>query len=188
MDDTHAIQEFLETGSPDAFQVLVNRYKEKVFRLAISVLGRGMEAEAEDVTQDVFVRVFRQLKTFRGESKFSTWLYRITYNQAIDRRHLARFRMPHYGEDVLAMMPAEKRGDSPFDATLDTQRREMIQECLNHLPDLYRTVLHLYYWMGCSVEEISEALGATTGTVKSYLYRARQRLHAQLARKGVSHV
>lgn len=188
MDDSDAVREFQRTEDPAAFQVLVTRHQTRVFRLAVSILGPGLEGEAEEVTQEVFVRVFRQLRNFRGESKFSTWLYRIAYNQALDLKKRARFRLPHYSEEALTNMPAERRSGNPFEAALDTERRALLRDCLDQLPHLYRSVLHLYYWMGCSVEEIGEQLGTTAGTVKSYLYRARQRLHALLKKKGVAHV
>ena len=82
-DDADLIDQFLRTDDEEIFEILVRRYQEKIFRLAASILGRGAESEAEDATQEVFVVLLRQLKTFRRESAFSTWLYRVARNQII---------------------------------------------------------------------------------------------------------
>lgn len=85
----------------ESFEVLVDRYKDRVFRLAVSIVGPGYAAEAEEVAQEAFLRAYRSLDHFRGESAFGSWLYRITYNLAIDAKRKARMRYPHVGEEAL---------------------------------------------------------------------------------------
>ncbi|MHC4945581.1 MAG: RNA polymerase sigma factor [Planctomycetota bacterium] len=175
--DDHALVEgFLARGEEDCFDRLVEKYKDRVFRLAVSVMGPESTAEAEDVTQEVFIQVYRKLSTFRKESGFSTWLYRITYNQALERRRRARFRLPHQGEEVLASMEAPVEETDPVTAAVKRQRKRIVLEALEGLDEPHRTAIHLYYWMKCSVAEIAEHLGTRPGTVKSYLYRGRERL------------
>ena len=89
--------EYLRSGRPEHFSELVTRHKEKAFRLAVSVLGPSFEGEAEEVTQEAFLAVHQGLKKFDFKSKFSTWLYRITYNRAIDYRRKPRYRYPIQG-------------------------------------------------------------------------------------------
>lgn len=162
---------FFETGDPRDFQQLVEDYQRRVFRLVASVLGPYTDAEAEDVMQEVFLQVHRNASGYRRGTNFGTWLYAIARNRAIDRRRQARFRLPHL--PVEALMGATSQDDPEL-------RREVAQ-CLEALPELYRTLLYLYYWQGASVEEISEYTGLVPGTVKSYLGRARQRVESMLS-------
>lgn len=192
IEDDHALVEgFLSRGKvrgttgygEECFHRLVERYKDRVFRLAVSVMGPECAAEAEDITQEVFIQVYRKLSTFRRESGFSTWLYRITYNRALERRRKARFRLPHQGEEALASMAASAEGVDPVSTAMKSQRRRIVLEALEGLDEPYRTAIHLYYWMKCSVTEIAEQLGTRPGTVKSYLYRGRERLGETLKKE-----
>ena len=188
MDDVPLVQAFQRTGDEAHFKALVDRHRSSVFRLVLSLLGVGHRAAAEELTQDVFLKVYQKLDQFRGEAKFSTWLYRIAYNQAVDYRARARFRARHYGEEVLETMPSNRPQDDPVATMSEGRTASVVKECLARLPDLYRSVLHQHYWMGMTVREISETLSAPEGTVKSYMHRARGRLHKLLAEKGVSNV
>jgi RNA polymerase sigma-70 factor (ECF subfamily) len=172
------VPRYLESRDPEDFRQLVEQYQHKVFRLVASVLGPYREAEAEDVAQEVFLQVHRKVMDFRGQSQFTTWLYAVARNRALDRRKQARFRLPHLPEQVLGSFAAV----SP-DA--DGSRRMMIAECLERLPELYRTLIYLHYWQESSIDEIAGYTGLVPGTVKSYLARARQRVEAQLAERGV---
>jgi RNA polymerase sigma-70 factor, ECF subfamily len=183
MQDSKTVQRFLTTRDEGVFEVLVDRHKDRVFRLVLSVLGAGFAAEAEEVTQDVFVKVFQQLAGFREESLFSTWLYRIAFRQAVDRKRRARFRYPHVSESELTERP--QAGPDPLAQAQVNERQRAVQLCLEAIPDLYRSALHLYYWMGHSVEEMAAMLGAPAGTVKSYLHRGRRMLFHELQRKGL---
>jgi RNA polymerase sigma-70 factor (ECF subfamily) len=187
MDDNQIIQEYLETKNQELFRILVERYQKKVFRLALSILGAHFSPEAEHVAQEVFLQVYRRLREFRMESTFSTWLYRITYNHAIEYKRRARLRLPHTDVESLDAIQDLKDSDNPFTALMDKERREILLCCMNQLPELYSSVLNLHYWMGYSVEEIGEVLGAPIGTVKSYLHRARARLSHQLKKRGFKH-
>jgi len=186
LEDAHLIGQFLASGDDALFTQLVERYQQKVFRLAISILGPGRAADAEDVAQLVFLRVFQQLPRFRGDSRFSTWLYRIAWNCALDEKNrgtraAARSAAP---EAVNAVNAAAS--SSPYQQAAEGQRRARLHTALEELPETYQMTLRLHYWLGCSVEEIAELMGSTAGTVKSYLHRARARLQQQLAAEGES--
>lgn len=153
-----------------------------VFRLAVSILGQPFVPEAEDVAQDVMLRVHHALGTFRGDAKLSSWIYRITFNHALNVKSRMRYRAPHVGEGALAATPSnEQRAD---DRLQDARRRRAILECVAELPDVYQSALRLHYWMGASVCEIAELLDTPENTVKSYLHRARKLLHAALSERG----
>jgi RNA polymerase sigma-70 factor (ECF subfamily) len=188
MNDALLVQAFQRTGDEAHFRALVERHRGTVFRLILSILGTGHHGAAEEITQDVFLKVYRTLGQFRGEAAFSSWLYRIAYNQALNYRSRARFRAPHHGEEVLVKTPSDRPRDDPFNAAAEGRTTSVVKECLAQLPDLYRSVLHLHYWMGMTVPEISETLSAPEGTVKSYMHRARAKLHKLLAKKGISDV
>ena len=187
MEDSQIVGEFLKSQDPALFELLVDRYKGRVFRLALSILGPACAAEAEEVTQEVFVNAYRSLATFRTEYRFGTWLYRIAYNRAIDEKRKPRFSRAHVPEDVLITVPAGNTDSNPLAQAEMREHQRAIWSCLEELPDLYRAVVHLHYWMECSMEETGELLGIPAGTVKSYLYRARQLLGSIMKKKGIDH-
>ena len=86
------------------------------------------------------------------------------------------------------MTPSESRESNPFQITVDASQRSAIRSAMALLPPLYRSVLHLHYWMGMTVPEVSDTLSVPEGTVKSYMYRARAKLHDILGKQGVTHV
>jgi len=187
-DDARLVEEFLRTRNGDVFEALVNRHKAKIFRLALAILGPGFEAEAEEVTQEAFVTAFRQLPSFRKESAFGTWLYRIAQRKSIDLRNSARLRHPHATEDVLDAFPfAGRDGASPLGLAEDRQSRRVLLAAIRELPEPYPEILRLFYWLDSPVAEISEILGLVPGTVKSHLFRARHLLLERLKTKGILH-
>lgn len=171
-----------QSGDDAAFAELVRRYRGAVFRLALSVLGHAFVADAEDVAQDVLLRVHHGLRSFRGESTVGSWIYRITFNHALNIKARVRFRAPHLGDDALDVMPSPD-GD-PVTVLDDRQRTQALLACLDELPDVYQVAVRLHYWLGVSVRDIGVMLDAPEGTVKSYLHRARRLLHGMLATRG----
>lgn len=172
-----------DSNDDDAFAELVRRYRGPVFRLAVSILGQPFEADAEDVAQDVMVRVYQSLRSFRGEAKFSSWIYRVTFNHALNVKARMRFRAPHVSDESLNTVASHERD---ADHQLQDQRRKRaVLDCVSELPDVYQSALRLHYWMGASMSEIAEMLDSNENTVKSYLHRARQLLQARLAERGV---
>jgi RNA polymerase sigma factor (sigma-70 family) len=107
--DDSLIARCRDHGDQEAFAELVRRYREPVFRLALSILGAGFSGEAEEVAQEVFLRVYHALTTFRGEAQFSSWIYRIAFNQALNLKARVRYRATHLGEQVLAPLKWNRR-------------------------------------------------------------------------------
>ena len=183
MKDSEIISRFLETEDPDLFRELVERYEQKVFRLVLSVLGPFSEGDAEDITQDIFIKVFQKADQWKRTAKFSTWLYRIAYNTALNRKKSARFRFPH-----VQIKEEMKIGNEQnlFDNVTQIKRRKQLAECLEKLPSLYKFTIYSHYWLGSSVTEISEYLDVPQNTTKSYLFRGRKLVHDLLAKQGVT--
>jgi RNA polymerase sigma-70 factor (ECF subfamily) len=175
-----------DDGDDEAFGELVRRYRDRVFRLAVSILGQGFAAESEEVAQEVFLRVHRGLRSFRGDSQFGSWLYRIAFNQAVNLKARVRYRAPHVGEEALETMPAP--GERPDDRLQSARRNTVLMECIGDLPEVYQSALRLHYWMGESVVETAVLLGVPENTVKSYLHRARRLLHVMLEERGLADV
>jgi RNA polymerase sigma-70 factor (ECF subfamily) len=171
-------------GDQLAFAELVRRHSALVFRLAASILGQEFIPEAEDVAQEVFLKVHHAIRSFRGEAEFSSWLYRITFNQAVNLKARVRFRNPHADETVLAR--AMTPGPGPHRQAEMAQRDQALGECIRKLPEVYQSALRLYYWLDTGVCEIAALLGVPENTAKSYLHRARQLLHGMLKERGYS--
>jgi len=184
--DRALVNACLEGADKTAFATLVGRHQDYVFRLALSVLGPGGEGDAQDVTQDVFIRVAARLRDFRGDSSFRAWLRRVALNLALDRRRRARWRKPHVDAAILEERPATSRQDDPFQAADAAETRRAVGRCLDALPDATRTVIHLHYWLDLSVAEIAEMLQVPVGTVKCTLHRGRKLLYRVMKARGLS--
>jgi RNA polymerase sigma-70 factor (ECF subfamily) len=168
---------------PAAFAELVHRYQHRVFRLVVSILGQEFAPDAEDVAQEVFVRVHHGLNSWRGDAAFSTWLYRITFNHALNVKARMRFRAPHVPADVLSSRASDAL---PADQQMDAHRRNLVVlACVRDLPEVYQAALRLHYWLGASMSEIADMLDTPENTVKSYLHRARKLLHGMLQQRGI---
>ncbi len=158
-------------GDMTAFETLVRRHRGLVHRVVARVIGRG---DADDVTQDAFLRAFHRLHQFRGDSPFRAWLLRIAHNAALSSR---AGRPPEH--DALLVEDAESMASSerlPARALEDTERRERLSSKLQQMRQSHRTVLVLRDLEGLSYEEIEAVTETPLGSVKGRLFRARQEL------------
>jgi RNA polymerase sigma-70 factor (ECF subfamily) len=180
LDDSLLVSE-LRKGSEDAFTTLFDRYQGRIYNVVFRVLGEA--AECEDVVQDVFMKVIRNIDSFNEQSSLYTWLYRIAVNAAVDtkKKFGPRKMAPlHDKEGKSQELPSET--EAPDQAP---QRREMaglLRENLDQLSEDHRTILILREFEGLSYNEIAETLGCSKGTVESRLYRARNRLRERMER------
>jgi RNA polymerase sigma-70 factor (ECF subfamily) len=184
--DRALVDAWVAHGDPSAFAALVERYQKWVFRLALAVLGPGGVGDAQDVTQEAFVRLAAHLKDFRGDSAFRTWLRRLAVNLAIDRRRHARWRKPHVSLSALDDRREADRGDDPYWSAEAAERTRAVARCLGVLHVGMRSVIHLHYWLDLPAEEIAVALQIPTGTVKSRLHRGRKLLYHAMRASGLS--
>ena len=143
---------FCQHNDASAFGKLVARYREPVFRIALSVMGPGCSGEAEEIAQEVFLRVHASLKSFRREAKFSSWLYRIAFNQALNLQARRRYQATHVPYESLAELPSSE--GSPVEIALTEQQNQAIAEAMSRLPEVYQSALRLHYWLGHTTAEI----------------------------------
>ena len=168
-------------GEMAAFESLVTAYERRVYSLALR--STGSEADAADITQEVFLRAYRSLDTFRGESGFSTWLYRITVNLCVD---LARQNNPAESlDDEQALEAPETRGAyQPETALANSELRRELDAALSLVSEEHRKIVILRDVAGMSYADIAAALELEEGTVKSRLARARAALRKILIERG----
>jgi RNA polymerase sigma-70 factor (ECF subfamily) len=161
-------------GDRAAFQLLFETYKDKVF--SIAVYSSGDRSLAEDITQQIFLKLFTAIRQFRGDSEFTTWLYRLVVNACLDERRRRRKLLP-LGETVVATNPSDKRPQEKQYARLEVA--EAVRAAIGELKPTFRLPILLKYIEGLSYEEIASVMGCSKGTVASRLNRG----HSQLAKR-----
>ena len=171
--------EACQQGDRDAFRLLFETYKDKVFSIAVYSSG-GDRAVADDVTQQIFLKLFTAIRQFRGESEFTTWLYRLVVNACHDERRRRRRLLP-WGETVAMRNPGDKKPQEKQYARLEVA--EAVRAAIGELKPKFRLPILLKYIEGLSYEEIASVMGCSKGTVASRLNRG----HSQLA-KRLSHL
>lgn len=167
-------------GDMSAFAQLVSRTQNGIYNLAYSVLHN--HEDAQDVTQEIYLRVWRALPSFRGEAKFTTWLYRLAVNTCLNKRRQLRAQLNIVEDDGvwLFLQAAEK---DPLTVALDKERAARLWAAVERLPEKYRLVINLFYQQQRSYQEIAEILSLPIGTVKAHLNRARLALAQTLGRE-----
>lgn len=173
------IDQILE-GNTNAFTILVDQYKSLVFTLALRMLKN--REEAEEVSQDTFIKVFKSLKKFKGDSKFSTWIYKVTYNTCLDRLKKNKRQQQVVSIDEFTEKHV-KTIDNALENMVEEERIQAIQECINLLPSEDSFLLTLYYFEEQSLAEISEIVGVSANHVKVKLFRSRKKLAAILKQR-----
>jgi len=175
--DTELIKQVL-SGDQQAFAGLVNRYQDYVFTLVLRIV-KGRE-DAEEVAQDVFVKAYRSLKDFRGDSKFSTWLYTIASTSGIS--FLRKKKMDIQSLDNEKVFELADSADSGFRSNLVEQKskREMVSHAIAMLSPEDAEVITLFYKHEQSLQEMARILGQESNTVKVRLHRARTRLKEKM--------
>jgi RNA polymerase sigma-70 factor (ECF subfamily) len=185
----------LQAGSSQAFAELIARYHQPLY----SLIARSLQdpADAPDVTQDVFIKVFRNIGSFHGEASLRTWLYRIALHEASNQR---RWWSRHKRQEMALEAPCGSRSDansgsdpqslgdtladganSPFEQAVKDELRERVEGALRQVPAAFRSVVVLREIEGFTYEEIADVLGVNMGTVKSRLMRGRAALRGLLA-------
>jgi RNA polymerase sigma-70 factor (ECF subfamily) len=175
------------SGDQAAFHELVGRYKKKIYYLAYDITGDHQEAE--DISQEVFMKMYRSLKTFRRDAKMSSWLYQITVNTSIDSLRKKSSKPARSIDEfdpsfVQAELPAGGSGAYALNPVLTTesaQIQEHISEALKKISARERTVFVMRHYNDLKLHEIAEILNITIGTVKSLLFRAIKKLRKELS-------
>jgi len=162
--------ERVRQGQSDAYRTLVERHKSYIYTVVYRMVEH--RETAEDLTQDVFVKLFRSLAYFRGDAKFTTWLYRMTVNLVTDYRRSQKRKPYEVLLDKVKGWFAEPR-EQPEAAALLKDDQQRMQAALAALPDKYRLILYLYHYRQLSYQEISAAAGLPVKTVETRLYRGK---------------
>ena len=176
--------ERLRTGDSSAFRELVETYKRRLFTLAYDLCGNIHEAE--DISQEAFIRVFQGIEKFRGDAKLSSWLYRIVVNLSFDRRRkkslaAMELRESFEGNEHHPALPTAAAEADPERMTEAGMIRRHLRRALAELSPQQRTIFVLRHDHDMKISDISEVLNLADGTVKSQLFRALQRLQRKLA-------
>ena len=167
-------------GDVEAFTKLVRANSSLVYRVSLRMLGSDA---AEDASQEVWIRVWRNIRGFRGESAFSTWLYRITMNTCLSmRQRESRREGWEYSGEEMPYLPEPRGGDADPEAqALSAERREEIEAALGHVRAEHRAALVLRHMEGLSYAEIAEVLEVPDGTAKGWVSRGRAAMLIALA-------
>ena len=188
-EDRVLIDRYVNQNDQDAFNILAQKYSGRAYQIAYGVLGN--REDAEEVAQDAFVRIYRALPKFRGDSELSTWMYRIIINLARNKHRWNRVRGA--GKNFSIDAPIDNgRGDgeltidlpdqgmAPDQISLYNELKEKTKQAMAKLPESYREAVILRTVKGLSYEEIAEVLGCKVGTVKSRIARGREEIRNNL--------
>ncbi|WP_300568275.1 RNA polymerase sigma factor [Flavobacterium sp.] len=179
IEDQHYINLILN-GNPNAFAALVDRYKNMVYTLALKMVSN--KEAAEEIAQDTFIKIYNSLNKFKGESKFSTWVYKITYNTCLDSlKKSKKEEKTSYIEDFSEHQTKEM--DNILDTIDDKERNQVIQDCIEKLPNDEAFLLTLYYFDNQSVDEISKVMDNSVSNIKVKLFRTRKKLASILKQR-----
>jgi RNA polymerase sigma-70 factor, ECF subfamily len=184
--EDHRLVSGLQAGDETAYEQLIERFQSPVYNLAYRLLND--QSDASDVVQEVFLKIFRNVGQFRGDSSLRTWVYRIAVNESHNRRRwLFRHRRGETGieetfEDSEGReKPLMDAGETPFDFTMNREAQLLLEGALAEINPVFRAALVLREVEDMSYEEISEILEVSIGTVKSRIVRGREALRRNLA-------
>ena len=163
----------ITAGQKDLFRLLVGRYKQPIYGMGLSFF-RNAE-DASDFTQEVFLKVYRNLSRFEERSRFSTWLYRIAYNTAING---VNRRKEYQSLAEVVIEPTD--GDTPERLMIRKAAQDAVLASLQELPERYRVCMDLFFFYGCSHREIEAITGFPVNTIKSHVFRAKKLLKEKL--------
>jgi RNA polymerase sigma-70 factor (ECF subfamily) len=176
IDDNIYIDRFL-AGDESAFSVLIEKYKRKIYLTAYRLLGN--HEDADDITQETIIKIYKELKNFRRESSFYTWIYRIVTNLSLNelkRKKVKKF----FDFDEVDEWLFKDENQSPELSYRENELSNKIKEALNKLPEKQRLVFTLRYYDGLSYVEISELLGTSVGALKANYFHAVNKLQKEL--------
>lgn len=178
-------QELIEqvrAGHADRYRLLVERYQSLVFSIALRMVRD--RTEAEDIAQDVFLKAYRTLESFREEASFKTWICKIATNRCIDwrRKHAARQERTTQVEEAERL--ADPLHELPEQALVRRETQREVRRVIEEMPEKYRTILLMYHFQGMSYKDIAEVEQISARTVETRLYRAKSLLRAAMRGGG----
>jgi len=174
--DEKRIVRRIQEGDRRAFEMLLDQYETRVYRLVLRYVPSV--ADAEDITQEIFLGIYRNICGFRGESSLSTWIYRVAMNHCLEHRRKKRAECMPYEEERL--LPASDWRSDPVQVTTRRELSTELEKALEKLSPLHRDVVLLHEMQGLTYQECAKVLGVPVGTVKSRLSNAFSRLRELL--------
>ncbi|GIW46186.1 MAG: RNA polymerase sigma factor [Deltaproteobacteria bacterium] len=187
--DEELVKLFIQDKNTEALTKLLNRYLDRIYRCALRITRN--QSDAEEVVQEVFLTLVKKLDTFRGESKFSSWLYRITINASYmhiraEKKHESELSLDNYAPydergTLMGKVASKDWSDKPEEVLLSKEAIDIIEKAIDELPEPYRIVFHLRDIEGLSNEEVAKVLELSVPAVKSRLHRARLFLRDKLS-------
>lgn len=176
LEDNLWVDEVLN-GKTGFFARLVDKYKDRVFALVIGLLKH--KEDAEEITQDIFVKIFHALPKFQRKAKFSTWLYRIAYNECISRLRKKKVHMVSVENNYSnGLVVIQSDSENWKEAEM---RSKLLYKALNILPEGERALVHFFYFEDLPVDEISRISGLSVSNVKTKLFRIRKKLFKEMS-------
>jgi len=180
VDEEQELLQRVQKDETPALQEFVERYKKQIYFLALDLTGNHYDAE--DLSQDVFLKAFNAVKKFRGDSKLSSWLHRITVNTYLDERRKKSFRIMKINEPMDQNFHELAITDSTPQTDLERKRlQQEIDQALNSLSPQQKSVFVLRHYKDLKLREIADVLQLSEGTVKSVLFRAIRKLQEALS-------
>ena len=171
--DNYYIQK-IKKGDVGAYACLVDRHKKMAFNIAMQIIGN--REDAEEITQDAFLKAYQALDSYKGESKFSTWLYRIIYNASISKMRKKKLDQVSIDEDYNASVNV-KSTQSALQALTNEEQKLYINKALNIMSGDEKTIIHLFYLEENSIDEVCKITGLSVANVKVKLHRSRKKLY-----------
>lgn len=173
----YSILDYFKAGLDErAFGMLVDKYGPRIYNVALNMVRD--EQEAEDVTQEVFIKIYRGISQFRGEARLSTWIYRIAKNACYS--HLKKEKKYRDMTEIEDFVHLASNGTNPEEAHIVRDEKLQVRRAVYELPEKHRLAISLYYFHEKSYEEISKIMDVPMGTIKSYIHRAKQSLAKSL--------
>ena len=185
MADDELIEQILQ-GNRDIYRELVSKYQSMLFRTCMGFLHN--KEDAEDLTQEIFIQIYQSLPKFRGESSFSTWIYRIAVNAALNK--IRKESKSFWGQRFESFLGGEKQempeipipvNENPENILIQAEHREWIQRALNSLPENQRTAIVLSKYDDLSQKEIAQIMNITEGAVEALMQRGKANLRQRLS-------
>ena len=187
MNDECLLVEAIKAGSTQRFEELVDIYKDKVYNMARHMAG--CQQEAQDLAQEIFLLIYKNIHGFQGNSSLSTWIHRISLNRCLDWQRKQHRRHKHLQtvfekvdgvqEDYIESRPSHH--PTPEESLIRKEQTYEVRRAIQRLPEKYQKVMILYYYQQMSYTEISDVLDLPVRTIETHLYRARQKIKEQLS-------
>lgn len=178
IEDRRIIEQVLE-GDVHKYSILINKYKRMVYSIAYKILKN--REDAEDTSQDIFIKVYNSLKIFGSSAKFSTWLYKISFNMTISKARKKKISISpiELNEDI---SPDYSETNLGLDNLIRQERKQILEQALSELNELEYLLIILYYYEEKTIEEISEISNLSKSNIKTILFRTRKKLFTVITR------